>query len=183
MRIVAGTHRGRLLETPPDQAIRPTADRVREALFSMLAHRLGGFSGKRVVDAFAGTGALGLEALSRGAERAVFIDTDRRALNLCRRNVAALGESEHSDLLLADAVHPPPAALACDLALLDPPYRKGLGAAALMALDGAGWLAADALAVIESDRAVPESCPPGFVTLDSRDYGRTCILLARKLPV
>lgn len=177
MRIVAGTHRGRRLETPADARIRPTADRIREALFNILAHRTGGFAGKRVLDAFAGTGALGLEALSRGAATAIFMDKDRAALALARRNAASLGLAHKSTFLLADAVHPPAAQAECDLVLLDPPYGQGLGEAALAALDGAGWIASGGLAMIEADRAQPESAPTGFVITDSRDYGRTRIAL------
>src|SRR4051794_8162804 len=103
MRIVAGTHRGRALETPADETIRPTADRIRESLFNILGHRLGGFGGKAVLDAFAGTGALGLEALSRGAASAIFIDKDRKALALARRNAEKLGLADRSTFLLADA--------------------------------------------------------------------------------
>jgi len=177
MRIIAGTHRGRRLEAPPDEKIRPTADRVREALFSILAHRLDGFAGKRILDAFAGSGALGLEALSRGADSATFLDGDRKALALCRRNAEALELSDRANFLLADATSPPLAAGACDLILLDPPYGQGLGEKALAALAEAGWVGPAALAVIEADRSHPEAAPAGFTALDSRDYGRTRILL------
>jgi 16S rRNA (guanine966-N2)-methyltransferase len=159
MRIVAGTHRGRRLETPADERIRPTADRIREALFSILAHRIGGFGGKRVLDAFAGTGALGLESLSRGAVEAIFMDKDRGALGLARRNAAGLGLTDNVRFLPADATRPPKADMACDLVFLDPPYGEGLGAAALTALDQAGWLTANALVVVEADRTLPESVP------------------------
>src|SRR5579872_7217688 len=142
MRIIAGTHKGRRLEAPADQAIRPTADRVREALFSILAHRLEGFAGRRVLDAFAGSGALGLEALSRGAESAVFMDRDRAALALCRRNAGTLQSSDRAQFLLSDATKPPHSDHRCDLILLDPPYGKGLGEKALSALTEAGWCAA-----------------------------------------
>jgi 16S rRNA (guanine966-N2)-methyltransferase len=180
MRIIAGTHRGRRLEAPADQTIRPTADRVREALFSILAHRLQGFAGKRVLDAFAGSGALGLEALSRGAESAVFMDKDRTALALCRRNAESLGLLQSSTFLPADATRPPPADQSSDVVLLDPPYGEDLGSTALAALAEAGWIAEGAIAVIETDRARPEACPAGFEELDARDYGRTRILLLEK---
>ncbi len=183
MRIIAGTHRGRRLETPADQNIRPTADRVREALFSSLAHRLGGFSGKRVLDAFAGTGALGFEALSRGALSAAFMDKDRNALALCGRNADSLGLSKRSVFHAANATKPPKPDFACDLILLDPPYGPGLGAMALSALAEAGWLAPDGLAVIEADRARPELPPDRFDLLDSRDYGQTRIMLLMRLGV
>ena len=177
MRIIAGTHRGRRLEAPADETIRPTADRVREALFSILTHRLEGFAGRRVLDAFAGSGALGLEALSRGTESAVFMDKDRGALALCRRNAETIRLRDKSTFLLADAIKPPASDTGCDLILLDPPYGQGLGEKALAALAAAGWAAPGALAVIEADRARPEACPAGFEELDVRDYGRTRILL------
>jgi 16S rRNA (guanine966-N2)-methyltransferase len=181
MRIVAGSHRGRRLEAPADERIRPTSDRIRESLFNILDHKLNGFAGKRVLDGFAGTGALGFEALSRGAACALFVDKNRDALALARRNAASLGLTEKADFRLADLTRPPQSAQQFDLVLLDPPYGQGLAGAALAALADAGWLAPDALAVIETDRAQPEIVPEGFATLDSRDYGRTRIVLARRL--
>src|SRR3954467_10782232 len=123
MRIIAGRWRGRPLLSPPGHATRPTADRVREALFSMLASRLGTFEGLQVADLFAGSGALGLEALSRGAAHCVFVEKDRRAVEAIRANLAALGAS--GEVLARDADH---AALPgpFDLAFLDPPYGSGL---------------------------------------------------------
>jgi len=182
MRLVAGSHRGRRLETPPDQRIRPTSDRIRESLFNMLHHKLEGFSGKRVLDGFAGTGALGFEALSRGAAAALFIDKDREALALARRNAAALGLAAQSDFRLADLTKPPQSVQAFDLILLDPPYGKGLGGTALAALAATGWLTPGAIAVVEADKSQPESIPEGFATIESRDYGRTRIVLLRWEP-
>jgi 16S rRNA (guanine966-N2)-methyltransferase len=179
MRIVAGSHRGRPLETPADQRIRPTSDRIRESLFNILDHRLHGFAGKRVLDGFAGTGALGLEALSRGAASALFIDKDRDALALARRNAAALGLIPKADFRLADLTRPPQPTTRFDIVLLDPPYGQGLAGAALAALAAAGWLAPGAIAVVEADRGQPETIPDGFATLDERDYGRTRITLLR----
>jgi 16S rRNA (guanine966-N2)-methyltransferase len=178
MRIVAGSHRGRRLETPPDERIRPTSDRIRESLFNILHHRLDGFGGRRVLDGFAGTGALGFEALSRGAASALFIDNDRDAMALCRRNAALLGLAERSDFRLADLTRPPQAIGTFDLVLLDPPYGKGLAGAALTALADAKWMAPGTLAVVEADRSQPEIIPDGFATIDIRDYGRTRITLA-----
>ncbi len=180
MRIVAGSHRGRLLESPADERIRPTSDRIRESLFNILGHRLDGFVGKRVLDVFAGTGALGLEALSRGAASATVIDSDRAAMALCHRNAAALGLAGRADFRLADATRLPAASTAFDLALLDPPYGKGLAGAALTALADGGWLAPRAIAVVEADRSQPEDIPRGYSAIDSRDYGRTRIVLARR---
>jgi 16S rRNA (guanine966-N2)-methyltransferase len=179
MRIVAGSHRGRRLEAPADQRIRPTSDRIRESLFNILDHKLGGFTGKRVLDGFAGTGALGFEALSRGAAYALFVDKDRDALGLARRNAVSLGLANKSDFRLADITRPPQPTQQFDLILLDPPYGQGLAAAALGALADAAWLTPEAVAVIEADRAQPEIIPESFLSLDSRDYGRTRIVLLR----
>jgi 16S rRNA (guanine966-N2)-methyltransferase len=181
MRIVAGSHRGRRLETPADDRIRPTSDRIREALFNILGHKLdGGFIGKRVLDGFAGTGALGLEALSRGAASALFVDRNRDALALCRRNAAALGLAKQADFRLADLTHAGLATGPFDLVFLDPPYGEGLAAKALAAAHTAGWLAPAAVVAIEADRAQPEVVPEGFSVIDSRDYGRTRIVLVAR---
>ena len=146
----------------------------------MVGSRLGGFAGTRVLDAFAGSGALGLEALSRGAEHAVFIDKNRAALALCRRNAESLGLAARSTFVAADAVRPPAAESPCDLVLLDPPYGEGLGGAALAALADSGWIRMGGLAVVEADRTRPASSPPGFAVLAERDYGRTRIVLLER---
>jgi 16S rRNA (guanine966-N2)-methyltransferase len=180
MRIIAGSHRGRRLEAPPDERIRPTSDRIRESLFNILGHRLDGFAGRTVLDGFAGTGALGLEALSRGAESALFMDNNRDALALCRRNAAALGLENRARFQLGDITRPALSLTRFDLVLLDPPYGKGLGSAALTALDAVGWLTPDAVIAIEADKAQPEITPVGFTVINSRDYGRTRIDLLRR---
>src|SRR6201986_4962089 len=176
MRIVAGRHRGRRLLAPLGETVRPTSDRAREGLFNILAHgRLAAdgipFAGGPVLDAFAGTGALGLEALSRGAAEAVFIEQDREALATLRQNVALLGEGDRARIVHGDATRPPRAPSACAVVFLDPPYRSGLAAAALPALDAAGWFTPDALAVIEL--AAHEDLAPsvGFALVDERVYG------------
>jgi 16S rRNA (guanine966-N2)-methyltransferase len=185
MRIVAGRHRGRRLLAPPGETVRPTSDRAREALFNILSHgRLTAegfpFAGAAVLDVFAGTGALGLEALSRGAAEAAFIEQDRDALAALRRNIAALSEDAHSRIVPGDATRPPRAPSAYALAFLDPPYRSGLAAAALTALDAAGWLAPEALAVVEL--AAREHLPPpaGFSLVDERVYGAARLLFLRR---
>ncbi len=191
MRIVAGRHRGRTIVAPADDSVRPTSDRVRENLFNVLTHgRLSaeGWSleGATVLDAFAGSGALGLEALSRGAADAVFLDTDLAALESAHRNVKALGEEQRSVLVQADASRPPiPAKVrghprASSLVFLDPPYKSGLAAAALAALEAADWLAPGALAVVELGRGEPFALPQGFTLADERHYGRTRILFLRR---
>jgi 16S rRNA (guanine966-N2)-methyltransferase len=176
MRIVGGSNRRRRLAVPPGDAVRPTADRVREALFDILLH--GRFAGSgnpladaSVLDAFAGTGALGLEALSRGADEAFFIERDAAALAALRQNIKALGEEGRTRVIPGDATRPPPAARACAVAFLDPPYRSGLAPAALAALAAAGWLAADALAVVEVGAREGLAPPSGFRILDQRAYG------------
>jgi 16S rRNA (guanine966-N2)-methyltransferase len=185
MRIVAGRHRGRRLLAPPGEKVRPTSDRAREALFNILSHgqlAAGGipFAGVAVLDAFAGTGALGLEALSRGAAEAAFIEQDREALATLRQNIAALGEDPHSRIVPGDATRPPRASLACELVFLDPPYRSGLAAAALTALDAAGWLAPESLVIIELAAREELTPPIGFSLLDERVYGAARLLFLRR---
>ncbi len=185
MRIVAGRHRGRRLLAPLGETVRPTSDRAREALFNILSHgQLAGegipFAEAAVLDAFAGTGALGLEALSRGAADAVFIEQDREALAILRQNIAALGEDARSRIVSGDATRPPRAPLACALAFLDPPYRSGRAAAALTALDAAGWLTPDALAVVELATREELTPPAGFFLLDERVYGAARLLFLRR---
>ena len=150
MRIIAGAWRGRLLRTPPGETTRPTAERLRQALFDMLLHAPWGgpLDGVRVLDAFAGTGALGLEALSRGAAAAWFIEHDRAALAALRANVAACAGT----VLAADALHPPPGT-PCGLVFLDPPYGQDLLPRALAALRDAGWLTPGATVVAEAAAA------------------------------
>jgi 16S rRNA (guanine966-N2)-methyltransferase len=185
VRIVGGRHRGRRLIAPPGDTVRPTSDRAREALFNILSHgrfaALGlPFAGKPVLDAFAGTGALGLEALSRGASAAIFIETEREALSALRRNIAALGEEDSAQVLAGDATRPPRAVLRCAVILLDPPYGSGLAAPALAALAAAGWLAEDALAVAEVAAREPLSAPAGFSVIDERVYGAARLVFLRR---
>jgi 16S rRNA (guanine966-N2)-methyltransferase len=185
MRIVGGRHRGRRLVAPQGLAVRPTSDRAREALFDILSHgslAASGlpFAGESVLDAFAGTGALGLEALSRGAARAVFIESGAEALAALRRNIAALGESERTRILPGDATRPPRAGEACALVFLDPPYKSGLAGPALAALAAAGWLAPEALAVIETASREHTLPPAGFTVLDERVYGTARLLFLRR---
>ena len=150
MRIVAGAWRGRALRAPPGLTTRPTAERLRQALFDMLLHAPWGgpLHGLHVLDAFAGTGALGLEASSRGAERAWFIERDPAALAALRANVAACGAGT---VLVADVLNPPPGS-PCDLVFLDPPYGQDLVQRGLAALRHAGWIAPNALVVAETAR-------------------------------
>jgi 16S rRNA (guanine966-N2)-methyltransferase len=185
MRIVGGSHRGRRLAAPPGELVRPTSDRAREALFNILSHGEFAASGspfaeRPVLDAFAGTGAFGLEALSRGASEAIFIENEREALTALRRNIAALGQEDRAHIVAGDATRPPRATLACAVAFLDPPYRSGLAAPALTALAAAGWLTPDALVVVEV--AAREDLPPplGFALIEERVYGAARLVFLRR---
>jgi 16S rRNA (guanine966-N2)-methyltransferase len=173
MRIVGGRLRGRALAGPKSQGIRPTADRLRESLFNILAH---GFddpvTGARVLDLFAGTGAMGIEAISRGAEFALFVDQGAEARALLRENIATLGLGGVSRIFRRDATelgeaHPVPP---FSLAFLDPPYGQGLAAAALASARAGGWFAPDALAVIEEAVKAQFVAPEGFTEVDRRQY-------------
>jgi 16S rRNA (guanine966-N2)-methyltransferase len=172
MRIVAGSLKGRRIEAPAGRDTRPTADRVRQALFDILVHSpLVELEGARVVDAFAGSGALGLEALSRGAAHCTFLEKDFKAAACIQANIKALGVEGETALLRLDATRPPAAPASCTLVFLDPPYRKGLVSPCLEALAARGWLADGALAVVEvgdDETVVP---PPGFETADERGRG------------
>lgn len=150
MRIVAGAWRGRALLAPAGHTTRPTAERVRQAVFDMLAHAPWGgrLDGVAVLDAYAGTGALGLEALSRGAAEATFLERDGAALTALRTNVAACGAGSRARLVAGDVLRPPPGR-PCGLAFLDPPYGEDLVARGVAALRLAGWLGANALVVGE----------------------------------
>ena len=185
MRIVGGRHRGRKLEAPPDDSVRPTADRAREAIFNVLAHApfaAGALAGATALDAFCGTGALGLEALSRGASFCTFLDSNIAALKLAERNAAACGEAARARFLLTDATRPPRPDRPATLAFLDPPYDSDLAAPALDALGRAGWLAPGALVVVETGSRIGFAPPVGFATLDARRYGRARVAFLRYAP-
>ena len=178
MRIVGGKFRGKTLLSPRDESIRPTADRVREAVFNILASRLGpSLDGKRVLDLFAGTGALGLEALSRGAAQVVFVDTGAEARGLIRDHIEAFGAGGVTKLLRRDATALGPAGTMgpFDLVFLDPPYGKGLGEQALRAALAGGWLAPGATIVLEDGRDIMLTLPAGFESSDRRDYGAATV--------
>ncbi|QQS15172.1 MAG: 16S rRNA (guanine(966)-N(2))-methyltransferase RsmD [Rhodospirillales bacterium] len=186
-RIAGGAHRGRPLLVPAGADVRPTAARARESLFNILLHadlRGDGTSplpGGRVLDAFAGSGALGLEALSRGAAHATFIESSASAVRVIGENLRTLGEASKARVLRGDATQPQPAPAdaACDVALLDPPYRSGLGPAALLALARAGWLAPGAVCSLEVAFDEDVDPPAGFSALDERRYGKAKLLLFR----
>ena len=165
--------------------MRPTGDRAREALFDILSHGQFAaegvpFIGAGVLDAFAGTGAFGLEALSRGAAEAAFIERDRAVLAVLRQNVEVLGEGDRVRILYGDAMHPPRATSPCAVAFLDPPYRSGLAAPALAALAASGWLAPEALAVAEIAARERLAPPAGFIVVDERVYGAARLVFLRR---
>jgi 16S rRNA (guanine966-N2)-methyltransferase len=176
MRIVGGSLRGRTLAAPKSAAIRPTADRLRESLFNILAHAYGDpVSGARVLDLFAGTGALGIEALSRGADFALFVDQSAEARALLRENTTALGLGGRSRIFRRDAtklgpVHP---LEPFSLAFLDPPYGQGLAQAALAAARAGGWLLPGALVVVEEAAKAQFAAPEGFREHERRGYDDT----------
>jgi 16S rRNA (guanine966-N2)-methyltransferase len=185
MRIVAGKHRGRPIAVPQGRDVRPTGERVREALFNMLAH--GGYDpdggnilgDAAVLDVFAGSGALGLEALSRGAASCRFFEKDRRARFVIEENLKTLGETEAGRALQADALRPPPAEGAVNLVFLDPPYGRDLVAPALQALTDKGWIGPETLVCVELDGRDDFTTPDGWTVLQDRHYGRTRIVLLR----
>jgi 16S rRNA (guanine966-N2)-methyltransferase len=155
MRIVAGEWRRRLLKAPPGEATRPTADRTRETLFSMLASRLGTFEGLTVADLFAGSGALGLEALSRGAGHCLFVEQDPAAIRALRANIAALRAPDRCAVQAGSVLTLGPAPAPYDLLLLDPPYRSGAGAVALERLTRLGWIGPGSWVALETAHDEP----------------------------
>jgi 16S rRNA (guanine966-N2)-methyltransferase len=176
MRIVAGRFKGRALAAPKSPDIRPTSDRLREALFDILSHRFADeLEGARVLDLFAGTGALALEALSRGAATALFVDSGVEARALIRENVEALGLGGVTRIFRADATKlgKAPVGPPFTLAFLDPPYGRSLVGPALASLVAGGWLAEGALVVVEVEAAGEIVAPPEFEPLDERRYGDT----------
>lgn len=185
MRIVAGRHRGAKLAAPEDLSVRPTADRTRESLFGVLEGGRHGevLDGALVVDVFAGTGALGLEALSRGAERVVFIERSHDTARILRANIAKLKAEAATTVIEGDvaSLHrrsETPAALV----LMDPPYRSGLAGPALEALRRTGWIGEDTLVVVECEKAEDPALPDWLEPLDERRYGKAKLTFARPRP-
>ena len=177
MRIIAGQWRGRPLVAPKGDATRPTADRTREALFSMLVSRLGGLEDLRVADLFAGSGALGLEALSRGAAHCIFVEQDRAALDALRSNIAKLG-AQNAEVRPGSVLALPPTATPLDVVMMDPPYFSGAGSVALDKLARLGWIGSATLVSIETARTEDVSVD-GFAIEAQRDYGKARITLLR----
>lgn len=176
MRIVGGEFRGRALAGPRSLAVRPTSDRLREALFNVLHHSYGlPRADTRVLDLFAGTGALGMEALSRGAAQALFVETSVAGRGLIRRNIETLGLTGRTRIFRRDATRLGPAGTIApfDLVVCDPPYRKGLGEQALRSAAEGGWLAPSALIVLEEAADVGVSLGADFRFLERRVSGET----------
>lgn len=176
MRIVGGRLRGRALKSPSTLAIRPTSDRLRESLFNILAHAYGDpVADARVIDVFAGTGALGFEALSRGARFALLVDDGAEARALIRANAESLGLGGQTRIFRRDATKMglAPPGERFTLAFLDPPYGRNLASAALQALRDGQWLVPGALAVVEEASAAALAAPAGYAMIETRDFGET----------
>lgn len=186
MRIVSGQFRGKAIVTPPGQTTRPTSDRARQAVFNILEHApwSDGLGEARVIDLFAGSGALGLEALSRGANWCLFVETDDKARGAIRENVEAMHLFGHTRIHRRDCTDlgqkPAGDGAPFDLAFLDPPYAKGLGEKALAQLVAGSWLKPGAIVVFERGAGEPDIETPGYERLDTRDYGAARVLFLRR---
>ena len=176
VRITAGVFKGKSLQVPDDSSVRPTSDRARQALFNRLEHSFQDYGfrlrGARVVDLFAGTGALGLEALSRGAAHVSFIETSPACRRVLQDNIAALDVDDKVTVLTLDATALPAPSKPYDLALLDPPYEESLAQSAVDALAAKGWLTDNGLMVAETAKEETFTAPDGWIIEDSRAYGR-----------
>ena len=184
MRIVGGSLKGKNLFTPKDNAVRPTSDRVRESLFNILAHGIEGLEldGAYIADLFAGTGALGIEALSRGAQWCLFVDDAAASRGLIRENTMALGLNGKSKISRQDATDIGPRSKRSpkfDLVFADPPYDKGLGEKAFAALHIHNWLKPNAILVLEETKRATIEMPDCFDIIDERKYGDTQIIISR----
>lgn len=185
LKIIAGKHRGKNIQTKKNSAIRPTGARTRGAIFNILMH--GQFGGhehsplidKSVIDLFCGTGALGLEALSRGAKHVTFVDEASDSIVLANANVAHMNETANVQLIRSDSTALPKARRTCSLAFLDPPYNSGLAIKSLRSLDTQGWLEDGAIAVVEVSNRETLTPPDHYIVFDERRYGNTKIILLR----
>jgi 16S rRNA (guanine966-N2)-methyltransferase len=183
MRVVGGQFRGRPLATPKDDRLRPTSDRVREAVFNILIHGIPDFTleGAKVLDLFAGTGALGIEALSRGAAFCLFVEQEAEARGLIRRNIDAFGLAGVTRVFRRDATDLGPAGTRNQFTLLfaDPPYGRGLAEKALASAAAGGWLAPNGIAVVEEADRSTLVLPAAFEEIDRRVWGSTQVVFAR----
>lgn len=178
LRIIAGEWRGRKLATPEGETTRPTSDRTRETLFSMLASRLGSFEELKVADLFAGSGALGLEALSRGAAHCLFVDQDAAAIRAIRANIANLHAQPRSDVRAGSVLSLGPAKEPLDLLLIDPPYESGAGSVAIDKLNRLGWIGEATWISLETAKAESVAIR-GFAVDATRDVGKARLHLLR----
>lgn len=189
MRIISGKHRGRRIEMSEKTEIRPTSGRTREAIFNILTHASFGrdgeplLIGKRVLDIFCGTGGLGLEALSRGAQHVTFIDRNTSSLALARSNAERFGEADNVSFIRSDSTNLPPAMYPCTVAFADPPYNQGMAEPALASLRRQGWLEPNAIVIIELSARELLHVPEGYELLDERKYGNSKVLILRHLPL
>ena len=185
MRIVSGSLKGRAILAPEGQGTRPTSDRARQAIFNVIEHASWGESlqDARVIDLYAGSGALGFEAVSRGASFALFVETDESARGVIRQNMDAYGLFGRTRVHRRSATdlgpRPGSTGEAFDIAFLDPPYAKGLGEETLKSLLEGGWLKPEALVIFERGSDEPDIDTPGYERLDARDYGAARVLFLR----
>jgi 16S rRNA (guanine966-N2)-methyltransferase len=182
MRVSGGRLGGRTLKGPSSQNVRPTSDRLRAAIFNVLAHAYDDAAdGARVIDLFAGTGALGIEALSRGATFALFVDDSAEGRALLRENIEALGLGGTTKIFRRDATKlgPMPPQDRFTLAFLDPPYGKGLAERALVSLREGGWLAKSALVIVEEAADAEIAVPESYDVIENREYGDTQIVILK----
>lgn len=185
LRIIAGKHRGRNIETKESKGIRPTGSKARGAIFNILAH--GNFGpqdqspliGQDVLDLFCGTGALGLEALSRGAKHVTFVDQSGDSITLARQNVLRMGEEENAHFLRNDSTSLPPARRKVALVFMDPPYNSGLAVKSLASLHAQSWLADDAVIVVELSSREKIAITAPYALFDEREYGNTKIVFLK----
>jgi 16S rRNA (guanine966-N2)-methyltransferase len=184
MYVIAGKHRGRRIEAPEGRAIRPTASRTREAVFNILSH--GRYAGENpllqgyVADIFCGSGAMGLEAFSRGAAGVTFVDKSKESLEAAEYNLRHFGEQPRARLIRADSSMLPPAPMPHDILFIDPPYNTGLATGALNTARSGGWLKPEGVAVVEQAIKEDAIIPEGWEELDNRKYGNTRILILRQ---
>ena len=187
MRIISGKHKGRAIQTIKDKKLRPTTSMTREGLYNVLSHGKFAEDGQNIIvnsnilDLFCGCGALSLEAISRGAAHATLIDIDQQHLDIARRNFNSIGEIANASFIRADSSTPPPAKKSCNIVFIDPPYGKNLVNPSLKSIVAGGWLANNAVVIIETGKNEDIEFPDSFSELDDRTYGNCRIRILRWL--